>query len=260
VEKPQNIGHELKRGRTDALGLPVNIDTAARPVFGDEGRKPFFQERAIEGRVVGNHVHGLTHQIVDSGIINAVTGHHLVRVAGQVRNFGWNRKSGVFEPLPGAEHLVYPPVMPAVLERANAQLDDLISIRIGASRLDIDDGGDELRGVVRSVVFGLWFPGGGGYGRRRFSILSIRSSRICRAQLVNSSAIAVDGPCLHLQTRCVQHGDAGGHAIAILRNRSPTPSRLIATEFLRVKNVPCYQPRTLAILSEFGYHPITILF
>jgi hypothetical protein len=74
------------------------------------------QKRAIEGSVVGNHEHHLTQQIVDCGIIDAVPGHHLVRDAGQVRDFGWNRKPGVFEPLPGADHLVDPSVMPAVLE------------------------------------------------------------------------------------------------------------------------------------------------
>jgi len=70
-------------------------------------------------------------------------------------------------------------------------------------------------------------------------------------EIGNSSAITVYGPCLHLQTGCVQQGNVAGHAVAVLCNRSPTPSRLMPTEFIRVKNVPCNQPRTSAILSKF---------
>jgi len=71
------------------------------------------------------------------------------------------------------------------------------------------------------------------------------------AEIGNSSAITGYGPCLHLQTGCVQQGDVGGHAVAVLCNRSPTPTRLMPTEPIRVKNVPCNQPRTSAILSKF---------
>ena len=94
----------------------------------------------------------------------------------------------------------------------------------------------------------------------RRSMLRIRISfttanHICwsarATEIGNSSAITVYGPCLHLQTGCVQQGNVAGHAVAVLCNRSPTPSRLMPTEFIRVKNVPCNQPRTSAILSKF---------
>src|ERR1700720_3055424 len=94
--------------------------------------------------------------------------------------------------------------------------------------------------------------------------ISHRLTTICwsarAAEIGNSSAITGYGPCFHLQTGCVQQGDVGGHVVAVLCNRSPTPSRLTATKSIMVKNVPRNQPRTSAILSKFGHHPITILF
>jgi hypothetical protein len=55
MKKPEHIGHELKGRGTDAIGLPVNVNTAARPMFRGENWEPFFQERTIEGRVVSHH-------------------------------------------------------------------------------------------------------------------------------------------------------------------------------------------------------------
>jgi len=53
MEKPQRVSDEFKCRRTDSLGLPVDIETAARPMFGGEDGKPSLEEAAIEIRVVG---------------------------------------------------------------------------------------------------------------------------------------------------------------------------------------------------------------
>jgi hypothetical protein len=41
VKEPEGIGDEFERRRTDTLGFPVDIETAARPMFRGEGGKPF---------------------------------------------------------------------------------------------------------------------------------------------------------------------------------------------------------------------------
>jgi hypothetical protein len=49
-------------------------------------------------------------------IVDAVTGDHCIGDAGDLRDFRWDRKSGIFEPLPGAENFVDPPVLSVILE------------------------------------------------------------------------------------------------------------------------------------------------
>ena len=74
VEKPQGIGEEFERRRTDTLGLPINISAATCPMFRREDGEPFLQEAAIEIRVVGDDEHYPPQQIVDGAIVDAVTG------------------------------------------------------------------------------------------------------------------------------------------------------------------------------------------
>ena len=54
VKEPEGIGDEFERRRADTLGLPVDIETAASPMFCGERGKPSLQEAAIEIRVVGD--------------------------------------------------------------------------------------------------------------------------------------------------------------------------------------------------------------
>src|SRR5271165_3415405 len=100
MEETERVGHQFKGRRADALSFPIDIGTAASPVFGNEGGKPFLQETAIESSVMGNHEHGPSQQIVDGSIVDAVTGHHLISYPGQVGDLGWDRKAGIFESLP----------------------------------------------------------------------------------------------------------------------------------------------------------------
>jgi hypothetical protein len=60
----RTIGNEFKSRRADALGIPVDIGTAARPMFGGESGKPFLQEASIESSVMGDDEHDLTEKMV----------------------------------------------------------------------------------------------------------------------------------------------------------------------------------------------------
>jgi hypothetical protein len=148
VEETERVGDEFERRRADALGFPVNIGMTACPMFRGEGGEPSLQETAVERGVVGDDEHYPPEQIVDGSIINAVTRDHLVGNAGNVRDFWWDREAGIFEPLPGAENFVDPPVLTVVFEEADPDFDDFVAIGVSASRLDIDDGGDELWVVI----------------------------------------------------------------------------------------------------------------
>src|SRR5215831_16976641 len=113
-------------------------------MFRGEQGKPFLQEAAVEGGVMGDDKHYAAQQIVDGAIVDAVAGDHCIGNAGNSRDLGRNRNSGVFEPLPSAKNLVDLPALPVVFEKANPEFDDLVAIGIGAGGLDIDGGGDEL--------------------------------------------------------------------------------------------------------------------
>src|SRR5215471_11942847 len=126
-------------------------------MFGGEGGKSPLQEAAIEIGVVGDNEHYPVEQIVDSVIVDVLTGDHLVGNAGNLDDLGWDRKTRIFEPLPAAQNFVNPPALPVVLEGADAQFDDLVAIGIGPRGFDIHDSGDELWGAIRWVVFGLRF-------------------------------------------------------------------------------------------------------
>jgi hypothetical protein len=63
VKEPQRVGDKFQRRRADTLGLPVDIGTAARPMFRGEGRKPFLQEAAVEIRIVGDDEHYPVYEI-----------------------------------------------------------------------------------------------------------------------------------------------------------------------------------------------------
>jgi hypothetical protein len=71
-------------------------------------------------------------QIIDSLFVDPMAGDHLIGDAGDLRDLRWDRKAGVFQPLPGAENLIDAPVVPTVLEEADAELDNLVLIGIGA--------------------------------------------------------------------------------------------------------------------------------
>ena len=51
-----------------------------------------------------------------------MTGDHLIGNAGNTRDLGWDRKAGIFEPLPGAEDFVDLSVLTVILEEADAEL------------------------------------------------------------------------------------------------------------------------------------------
>jgi hypothetical protein len=127
-------------------------------MFRNEGGKPFLQKAAIEIGVVSDDEDYPAQQIVDGAIVNAVTGDHLVGNSGNFRDLGRDRKLRILEPLPGAENFVDPPVLTVIFEEADAKLDDLVAIGVGASGFHIDDGSDELWTVIGRVVFGLGGP------------------------------------------------------------------------------------------------------
>src|SRR5690242_5335717 len=109
MEEPQRVSDEFERRRTNALGLPVDIETAASPMFRGEGWKPFLQEAAVEISVMGDDEDDPDQQIVDGSIIDAKTGDHLIGNAGDGRDLRRDRKAGIFGPLPRAEDFVNPP-------------------------------------------------------------------------------------------------------------------------------------------------------
>src|SRR5215472_6537924 len=125
-------------------------------MFGGAGGKSPLQEAAIEIGVVGDNEHYLVEQIADGGTVDALTGDHLVGNAGDLDDLGWDRKTRIFEPL-AAQNSIDSPALSVVLEGADAQFDNLVAIRAGSRGLDIHDSGDELRGAIRWVVFGLRF-------------------------------------------------------------------------------------------------------
>ena len=127
-------------------------------MFCGEGGKPFLQEAAIEIRIVGDDEHDPAEQIVDGVIVNAVTGDHLIGNAGNFRDLRWDRKAGIFEPLPGTENFVDPPALTLIFEEADAEFDNPIAIGVGAGGFHIHDGGDELWTVIGWVVFRLRLP------------------------------------------------------------------------------------------------------
>jgi hypothetical protein len=86
VKEPEGIGDEFERRRADTLGLPVDIETAASPMFRGEGWKSFLQEAAVEISVVGDDEHHPAQQIVDGTFVDAVTGHHFIGNAGNFRD------------------------------------------------------------------------------------------------------------------------------------------------------------------------------
>jgi hypothetical protein len=102
--------------------------------------EPFFEEAAVERGVVGDDEHYPAQQIVDGSIVNAVTGDQMIGNAGNGRDFRQNGKARIFGPLPGGENFVDPPALTVVFEEADAELDDLVAIGVGAGGLDIHDG------------------------------------------------------------------------------------------------------------------------
>jgi hypothetical protein len=80
-------------------------------MFRGEGGKSYFQKAAIEIRIVGDEEHYPAKQIVDGVFVDAVTGNDLIGNAGNFRDLRRDRKSGIFEPLPGAKDYVDPPTL-----------------------------------------------------------------------------------------------------------------------------------------------------
>ena len=79
----------------------------------------------------------------------------LIGNSGEAGDLRRDRNSGVFQPIPRADHSIDAPVASTILEQAHSKLDDPVALGIGAGGLDIHDSGNELRVVVRRVVFGL---------------------------------------------------------------------------------------------------------
>ena len=52
------------------------------PNFRSEGGEPFFQEAAVKSGIMGDDEHNPIQQIVDSLIVDTVTGDHLIGDAG----------------------------------------------------------------------------------------------------------------------------------------------------------------------------------
>jgi hypothetical protein len=104
---------------------------------------------------VGDDEHYPAQQIIHSAIVDAVTGDHLIGNAGNVRDLGRDRKARIFESLPGAQDSVDPPALTFILEEADAELDDLVALGVGAGSFDIHDGSDKLWPVIGRMVFGL---------------------------------------------------------------------------------------------------------
>jgi hypothetical protein len=126
-------------------------------MFRGKDGNPALQESAVEVGVVGDYKHYPVEQITDGGIVDTLVGGHLIGNPGHVGDLRSDRKAGIFEPLPGAENFVDLPVLTVIFEVADAQLDDLVAIGIGAGGFDIYDGGDEFWTVIVWVVFGLRF-------------------------------------------------------------------------------------------------------
>jgi hypothetical protein len=57
VEEPEGIGDEFECRSADALGFPIDIGTAARPMFIGEDAQPSLQEAVVEIGVVGDDEH-----------------------------------------------------------------------------------------------------------------------------------------------------------------------------------------------------------
>ena len=74
--------------------FPVNIGMDACPMFRGEGGKPSLQVAAVERGVVGDDEYDPLEQIVDGGIVNALTGDHLIGDPGQGRDFRGIEKPG----------------------------------------------------------------------------------------------------------------------------------------------------------------------
>jgi hypothetical protein len=120
MEEPQRVGDKFERRRTDTFGLPVDVETAARPMFCGEGRKSFLQEAAVEIRMMGDDEDDPAKQIIDGAFVNPVTGDHLIGNAGDFRYLRRDRKTEIFEPLPGAKNLVNPPLLAVIFKHADA--------------------------------------------------------------------------------------------------------------------------------------------
>jgi hypothetical protein len=156
VEEPQRVGDEFKSRRADALSLPVNIVATARPVLSGEGRESFFDKAAIEGSMMSDDEDDPPKQIIYGTIVNALAGDHFIGDPGDFRDLRRDRKAGIFEPLPGTKYLIDPSLMRLYSNRLMPSSIILVALRIGACRLDIDDGRDEFWGIVGWVVMGLW--------------------------------------------------------------------------------------------------------
>jgi hypothetical protein len=105
-------------------------------MFCRKGGKSSLQEAAIEIGVVGDNEYYPVEQIVDSVIVDALTGDHLVGNVGDLDDLAWDRKTRIFEPPPAAQNSIDPPALPVVLDGANAQFDNLVAIGIGSRGFD----------------------------------------------------------------------------------------------------------------------------
>jgi hypothetical protein len=94
---------------------------------------------------MGDDEYDPTQQIVDGVIVNGVASDHLIGNAGNFRDLGRDRKAGIFEPLPGTENFVDPPVLTLIFEEADAEFDNPIAIGVGAGGFHIHNGGDEFQ-------------------------------------------------------------------------------------------------------------------
>ena len=110
---------------------------------GEDG-KASLQEAAVERGVVGDNEDDPAQKIVDGLIVDDTTRDRFVGDAGDVRDLARDREAGIFEPLPGAKDFVDLPGLSVILEEANAELDNLVAVWVGAGGLNIHDGGDEL--------------------------------------------------------------------------------------------------------------------
>ena len=69
-------------------------------MFHGEGRKPLFQEAAVEIRMMGDDEDDPAKQIIDGLFVDPMTSGHLIGNAGDLRDLRWDGKAGIFEPFP----------------------------------------------------------------------------------------------------------------------------------------------------------------
>ena len=79
VEEAERICDEFQRRRPDTLGSPIDVRTAASPMFVHEDGQPPFEKAPVEGGVMGDDEHDRLQKTAHSIVINAMPGDHTDR-------------------------------------------------------------------------------------------------------------------------------------------------------------------------------------